>query len=399
MSMLRLMVAFCVTLAVSTEGERFQPRWPWSWEQFPSNFFGANGTGFQNSSQLRFDAKHEFIIYGWQSNRNSHTGTGDEEIWLRGQSAMTKWISGDRPVFVYREGMHCVDWMSDEEPYCHSNYTKGWFQNGNQWDWRNESACEFFLNEVVAKLAADPFIDGVFFDDTDSTGCVYHYLSCNISQQDAADKRSRALAAGKLFSRAIKMLNDAGKYAVISTVNQLRKYTQNMQMTPFLHCCQVTEQEYLTALNATTNGFMRFYEFWMYNVSQSAKYPIGPQPPNNTYGPKSKDFCKEQIQNAIAETSAGIPILVHGTCPSEVSFEFHAASFLMAVEEYSYFGCSDTRNTWYDAGWIWHDLYDQPLGRPLSPAQLTGEYIFTRKFEHLEVVVDCEHFNATITQI
>ena len=73
---------------------------------------------------------------------------------------------------------------------------------------------------------------------------------------------------------------------------------------------------------------------------------------------------------------------------------FPLAAFLVAAEEYCYFGYS-----WgylASEGWLqWYPEFDQPLGPPKGAATRIG-WVYTREFEHASVWVDLEHEDARI---
>jgi len=66
---------------------------------------------------------------------------------------------------------------------------------------------------------------------------------------------------------------------------------------------------------------------------------------------------------------------------------FSLASFMMGMEEGSYFGSG---MHWDDIGWhTWWPEYTKPLGKPLHQYTRNG-YEFRRSFEHVDVFANCQ---------
>jgi hypothetical protein len=74
--------------------------------------------------------------------------------------------------------------------------------------------------------------------------------------------------------------------------------------------------------------------------------------------------------------------------------EFALAAFLIAAQEYCYFGYSWG---WYhDQGWMqWYPEFEKPLGAPFGPAEKKG-WVYIRQFKHASVRLDLEHEEAQI---
>jgi hypothetical protein len=93
--------------------------------------------------------------------------------------------------------------------------------------------------------------------------------------------------------------------------------------------------------------------------------------------PKYKSFTRNEKQNL-----------------AKKRLDFSLAAFLIAAEQYSYFGYS-----WgwqHDHGWMqWYPEYDKPLGPPLQPAQQDG-WTYTREFRHASVRLDLEREEGQI---
>ena len=146
--------------------------------------------------------------------------------------------------------------------------------------------------------------------------------------------------------------------------------------------------------------YFRYYEFWMWQAGAAT--------------------CGAQIQNALREQAAGIPIVAitpscpkpkhhegeNGPCGGHLPqsmpafFTFSAAAFLVVASEYSYWGFQNSEGGgggWFDQDKTWHALYDAGLGRPLANATASpDEMSFSREFERASVRVSCETGEGTI---
>ena len=76
--------------------------------------------------------------------------------------------------------------------------------------------------------------------------------------------------------------------------------------------------------------------------------------------------------------------------------DYLLAIFLICAEKYSYVYPHDGYNSNTSATWLkTFSQYEKPLGKPLSFATREG-YIYTRKFEHLDVWLDIENKTAKL---
>jgi hypothetical protein len=76
--------------------------------------------------------------------------------------------------------------------------------------------------------------------------------------------------------------------------------------------------------------------------------------------------------------------------------DYLLAIFLVCAEKYSYVYPHDGYNGMTSATWLkTFPQYEKTLGKPLGYAKRDG-YIYTREFEHLDVVLDIENKTATL---
>jgi len=168
------------------------PSFPWAydWEKFPAAWFASNDTNWESAEQIAAIGKYSMAILGWQHLDNMANWTAVVYLQLT-QAAIIKEAHPSMPVFVYTGfgfafGLNAGTWAIMDDPSykdyflqaadgpvftqtnCQQAHTseaathghcKGYF-----WNMANASARDYFVAELVAPLAANPVIDGIFFD-------------------------------------------------------------------------------------------------------------------------------------------------------------------------------------------------------------------------------------------
>jgi len=84
------------------------------------------------------------------------------------------------------------------------------------------------------------------------------------------------------------------------------------------------------------------------------------------------------LQRAVA---AGVLFQAHGSCPNNMTDQRKVndlAAFLVAAGPYSYYVCGG----WNSAPTEWFEVYDRPLGEPVSDAVFSDDGVYTRSFKH-----------------
>ena len=165
--------------------------------RFPTAWFGANATNWEDESQLEAIGKYSMAILGWQHLDTVVDWTAVVYAQME-QAAIIKSRHPDLPVFVYcgygfAFGLNAGTWppmksvmndpqnspfrnwflQSEHGPvFTHTNCQQGHTSpgaTGNRcvgffWNMANASARTYFVDKLVAPLAASEVIDGVFFD-------------------------------------------------------------------------------------------------------------------------------------------------------------------------------------------------------------------------------------------
>ena len=372
------------------------PSWRYrGYEKFPSLFFGAqNGSQttrdpLEPAAHLEWITKHQLAGYGWQH----AIGLMQEESALHQVAKQTKAyaVAAGREVatFVYRDAQGAdkeyvlaaaiLNDTTKDHWFLRQNGTictrSGQWPNARQFNFSVAAVRDYYVNVMVAEVAAEDGVDVVFFDETDWT--FHHYPWQNFKNcpnfdpfpTDAAWAAYRE-AKADLLSRIVLALNRQGKIPLFScsggtTANTMAKCPNQAGHWP--------EEDYLATIRSHSKGgkYMRFYESWM------------------GFGETDPDCWSNWLQNAIWETSQGLPFTVrwdmgmfNGT---DTWLEFGMAAFLMAQGDYCYFGAAAN---WYDQDWKYHAQYDWEVGKPLGLAQRTGKYAWRREFEQCTVSVD-----------
>ena len=205
-------------------------------------------------------------------------------------------------------------------------------------DFRLQGARDFFINIMIDQnVADDPNVDGVFIDNGQGVACDNEQESSDLNfDQRRQMQRNQRVA----YVHAFKILNDKGKYPILSTTN--RYASVDMPLVPWGSDCPDSEDVDVSVLHDAGVAFARNNEFFMWNLGST---------------------CRAQIQNALLEAQAGLPLIVHtpyfrsGSGCLEGCFndddnriifdsmssflEFSMAAFLAVAGTGSYFGFSD----------------------------------------------------------
>ena len=339
-------------------------------------------------------------------------GYTDTERWLQVQAAAMKAAHPAEPVFVYRSasgtdaffrlGAAIVDnstrrsqWLLHFQPDPSTgklNCDPHGF-GCSDYDFRVAAMRDYYLDQIIPEVAAEPNIDGVFFDDCD-TVVGGARSGAWLSEQERAEISNASLP---VLAEAFRKLNAAGKTPMWSSGRTFsgipaQGVTRWSPAAAFPPGRAYSEEAAIEAFAGTR--YWRYYEFWMWQAGSAT--------------------CGAQIQNALREQAAGVPIVAitpscpkprhhaggNGPCGGHVPsssmaefFNFSAAAFLVVASDFSYWGFQDSEGGgggWFDQDKTWHSLYDAALGRPLGNATAGADGMsWAREFEHASVRVSC----------
>lgn len=193
------------------------------------------------------------------------------------------------------------------------------------YDFRQENARAYWVDEVLPALIDSPDIDGVFLDESDNlVNNLCHQWSC--TAQEVADLTAGTL---QLLDAALAKAAALGKWLSISLTSTLQLNA------PYLNAV-------LDSIQRHGAGF-RYYEFF-----------------------KSEADLEAFIYEA---QTLGIPVQAHAESLTMNPDFVELAVFLIGAGEYSYFSFSWA---WTFEDFPWLPQFDAPLGAPLGPPVRTN---------------------------
>eukprot|EP00039_Didymoeca_costata_P006567 m.91396 g.91396 ORF g.91396 m.91396 type:complete len:414 (-) comp13301_c0_seq7:2565-3806(-) len=333
---------------------------PWEykgWTEFPASFFGADPSGLENVTQLAFVSRHQVAGWGWQQGCEAECGSGcargcpqlpnpaasamEEQASYKQASALKQYLKDhggtNQATFVYRQISQSIWWYQENLKAFKNPQNRGFFfrsdiddsfcwSYGPLWDFRNESAMNYFVDVVIGELTMREHdaVDLVFFDGgVGFLGAAPHPSpsgpigNSNCTRKDHnytdAERTASVLSYIETMRRAAIKLNDAGMIPVYSielpfdaTIAKNRGFPGN----PVL-----TEMDVYRALENVT--WMRYYEWfqasgWSESIGMS-------------------------VENMVQETQLGIPVMAHaypGKTPMDIGAA--VAAFLIGASRLVY---------------------------------------------------------------
>ena len=378
-------------------------------------WFGANVTGLDTDETLALMAKHTVAGYGWETGGDTSTsaavGWGEafgSAAVVHARDYMDSHNNSNGTVlFQYRQiqvalrlysqsAIAAADprnsgfWLKDSTTGRVCATPSPWGTDDPFWDFRNESAVDYWIDHVVGQVAADPAMAGrpsaVFFDEADQGDCGDRVTSCDLSKLNHTATQHASIHA--MFPRMVAALNDAGIVPMFSLMNRFTAAADRILDAPVP--CALPEDDVAAALKGL--AWVRFYENW------PGSFWL-----NNTVVSASPDIDAMFIANAILEAEAGIPTALHvdaggagAACPAKARsisrpgplggpIEFWIASYLVVAGAGSTLSIS---NNWFDADFCWRSELDVEYGTPLGPAVRTATHTWARNFTRCSVTID-----------
>jgi hypothetical protein len=244
------------------------------------------------------------------------------------------------------------------------------------WNVANPDVRDFYIDKVIAPLAAAENIDGVFFDCFN-----FAYDLPNPWNRNAVNIPNCTHAKGgagcdalldgavEMAARTAKALNKGGKVPMFSNP---ASFINGPKPAPIW----LNESKLVDALDGTT--WQLNYEFMRAEGLSSTG----------------------QLENMLTESKLGLAAGVHvyyqhtnttdPTSPLEDPTPHIAAFMLMRQEHWYFFGSTG----WLDADWKWTELYEtlSKCGAPVDKEAVAGDSsgsVFTRKYAKCTAKVDC----------
>lgn len=369
-------------------------------------WFGANSSGLDSASTLALQARHAVAGYGWQTGHAGGGTVGRGEAYLAAASTHARDYMAALPagtplpmLFVYRQiqvalrlfaqNALAADSPADDGFFLHDPASgdlclasQPWGTQDPYWDWSQPAAIQYWLDSVIGELASESALlsggGAVFFDEVDQGQCGYRGGSCDFGKFNLSAQQA---SSNVMLSGMVRALNGAGIIPILSLDNRLAASSAGLPTGATLPApCALPEDALLDALNGTV--WARFYENW----PQSFWVPGGP------------DLAAAMIANALLETAAGVPTILHsgGACPAPErnitrpgplggDIEDAVASYLIIADAGTTLSIS---RDWYDADFCWRPDFDVDFGTPLGAAQRVAPHAWTRQFTRANVTVD-----------
>ena len=358
----------------------------------PWLYFGANETGpADNPLYAALAANSSLAGYGWQNNAApSHYQHGEANL-LAAARALSAAAPG-LPTFVYRHfqmswGLFDVQRANDADPAARGMFLRDDDNAAGAAECRqavpgggtspffafvNESAGAFWVDKVIAEVAAEGAVSALFMDECDWSMCGYNFKPTGCANISDAFRLRDFTAKLPAIRATADALNAANKWPIFSSKNLLSAAWAGLPASAARPCI-APHDAFAAALAGA--AYARFYEFFM---GQGA------------------DLDAATIQNAMLEGAAGVGFVARAqadaaaqcaaACTSgyagKASLAYALAAFLVArTSPYSYFGVSAG---WYSPCWCWHAEFDaaSACGAPAAAAVRTGPHAWTRAYEH-----------------
>ena len=425
--------------------------WPfeYDWSRFPAAWFAGNDTVWEDPAQIAEIGRYELAILGWQDLITATNWTASVYAQLD-QAAIIKAHYPDLPVFVYTgfgnaDGYNEATWKlmapafenctvnqpcNHGAPYAdyflQSTSTPEYSMSGCEqmglgysnpptpkcvnffWNTANEAAIDFFVDEVVGPLAAAPQIDGVFFDcfnyayDIPAVRPwgrpVVNVPGCGASGGAGCE----ALVAGalKMARKTAEKLNSGGKVPMFANPASF----ENTGNQPIW----LDEARLLSTLDAEPRTtWSTYYEFMRAELikengqlANMLREGIGGGNRSTRSSSTTRTTTTATTTTTTGTVAAGVHVYYQQanaschanattgvTCPLEDVSPHLAAFMLVREEHWYYFGSTG----WLDRNFEWSALYDKysACGSPLAKAAETAANLFTRRYDHCTVTLDC----------
>lgn len=386
------------------------PVWPPAaagWTGFiKPTWFGANASGLDSPATLALLARHAVAGYGWQQGHAGGGAVGRGEALLAAAATHARDFfdalpaGSARPVlFVYRQiqvalrlfalSALAADSPADDDFFLHDaagalcTASQPWGTSDPYYNFSNARATAYWLSSVVAELASESALLGgggaVFFDEVDQGQCGYRAGSCDFGA--FTDVAAQQAGSNAMLAQMVRQLNAAGITPILSLDNRLSASSEGLPAS-LAAPCALPEDALLNATAGEGLLFVRFYENW----------------PQSFWTPGGPDLAAAMIANALLETAAGVPVVLHsaGACPAPArnisrpgrlggDIEAAVASYLIVADAGTTLSIS---SDWYDASFCWRPEFDVDVGQPLGEAVRVAPHAWTRQFTRANVSVN-----------
>lgn len=357
----------CSHLLCGARAQRPMPVWPYAAPHGHGGtaglaWFGANETGFENAEQLStVFQNYSMVVFGWQALLTAPANYSGELSLLVEQCQIVKKTLTSQgypntPVIVYCDNLRVQPFYGALSKIMRDPLYQDFFlrapglntsqgaagyipattycnQMGQQpddpkclcWYWNlfNESAVNYYLNELLLPHAELPGFDGFFFDGSDGFMRGTWKRATNVPAGRTDDDALQAVIS--FHKKGAELLRKHGKYAI---------YSEHLVDT-------TTAQQQVYSREMAQTGFARFYEGFRPTEAYVEMILSETQPPTDGLEP--------------------LPIVVHASGGGDQMLLDAFATFLVVRSNYSYFMASQG---WLDGASALMSLLSQP---PCTP--------------------------------
>lgn len=364
--------------------------WEFSPSRFPSVWFGANATGPESKSQYGVETQYRSVMFGWQQSNSANHCKHEEQALISELSAVRQ-LSSRVSTVAYGANAESALRFYDWQVVATSNASfSGFFLepeisdrgelgcsnpggNGLTWDWRNQSARDFFVEQVIRPWVNQDSVDAVFVDEGDAVQCRYQQFP---ALKSLADVYAYTNGSVEVYRRAAAVLAAHGKRLILSLKNGKPGPIEYK-----IGVCPVPLDTFLDAMQAAPSApFIRYHEYF----AAFSGTDVGGGAVNGSA------MCTSLIDTAVDQTQRrSIAISVHsGNYTPESSLELAFATFMVVRNAQvgaheDFFGWS-TADFWFSRDWSWNETakyYTHNWGLALTPTTQTASGTYTRQYE------------------
>ena len=390
------LVLATLACALRTHASRPLPQWKYNSTGFPSGWFGSNASGLENDAQLEAIGRYGFATFGWQQCL-SLTNYTNEAACLVEQARVVKKRRPDMPVAIYLDGVLAEPFqkavraamfgpeaslyrdyflrdqagnpitcdtfcrqmpgMAHTDPRC-----LAWYFN-----WFNESAVQWYINQYVAPIAKQPGFDAVFFDGCDEW----------IKQPKWKDAAN--VGANRTDADAIRVMMDVRVQTsqALTAAGKYPLYSEHLGDT------SAAEQAYISGRMEGV-GYFRYFEF--FNPTAVFIESLLNETQRKGKGKGKGKGSAAVTGSGGASAHQALPLMCRQLISNGLKLSDSIAAFLIVKGNFSYYSAS---TGWFNKDWVWHDEYDVDYGTPVGDAVTEGNGVYTREFTRCGVRVNC----------
>ena len=246
-----------------------------------------------------------------------------------------------------------------------------------EWDWRNASARDYFVDKIVGPWVKNDAVDAIFIDEGDAVMCR------NQTGLPTEEMFKWANGSFEVYRRSAASLAAVNKRLVLSLKNG---YVGAEPEEPKVPACPVPYDAVVEYMQPVP--WIRYHEYFG-TLEESQK----------------STMCHNLMATAVKESATeNLAFSAHGgNYTASTTLELTFAMFMVARNataggEMDYYGWS-TAPYWYSRDWKYNEtaaLFNQDYGEALGPPMRDGQ-VWSRRYQRATFSVDCQHVAPTIT--